>query len=412
MARVCLSQIQREEETVAAQKSHHMQDMSNTGNMPPDPEILTSVGECAKTEVSQLINQVSDKQVDSQEDSQEDKKEIPPSLATMRTNTSTTNAKPNNSIQDSRVTTSIATEREDLIAALKLIAESIAQERQVAARSIIHHWLSWVLMGIVFAGIFLVMYNDPSDCGRIILTCTGALVVALLLIRNFVAGYLDLAENTGTWKWLYGPDESENIRTAEKWRNYRLPKKHQRDFERAYDIVVIVRYQSAVIATLVLRVVRCDQPNSNSDMQSTAPQRPMGQNHAAFIRALTVACRYRYLGLGGALLRVAVMLREENNWKSIEFADRHAMSPQVLPKHFIFSSSGLAKAWVDRLRDMVSEYQQGSGEFPWVLDEDHNAWGGRLPPYLQLDVQFGKLKVAQISGELLVSYTNYPNEHW
>jgi hypothetical protein len=385
-----------------------MQDMSNTANMPPDLEILTSVGECAKTEVTQLVNQISNKQVDSQEG----KKEIPPSLATMRTDASTTDAKSNNTIQDSRITTSIATEREDLIAALKLIAESIAQQRQVAARSIIHHWLSWMLTGIVFAGIFLVMYNGPSDCGRIILTCTGALMVALLLTRNSVAGYLDLAENTGTWKWLYGPDESENIRSAEKWRSYRLLKKHQLGFERAYDIVVIVRYQSAVIATLVLRVVRCDQPNSNPDMKSTAPQRPMGQNHAAFIRALTVAYRYRSLGLGGALLRVAVMLREENNWKSIEFADRHAMSPQVLPKHFIFSSSGLAGAWVDRLRDMVSEYQQGSSEFPWVLDEDHNAWDGKLPPYLQLDVQFQKLKEAQISGELLLSYSNYPNEHW
>jgi hypothetical protein len=327
----------------------------------------------------------------------------------MRTNTSITDAESNNIIQVSRVTTSIATEREDLVGALKLIAESIAQQRQVAARSIIHHWLSWVVMGIVFAGIFFVMYNDPSDCGRIILTCTGALMVELLLTRNSVAGYLDIAENTGTWKWLYGPDESENIWSAEKWRNYRPLKKHQFAFEHAYDIVVIVRYQSAVIATLVLRVVRCDQPDSNSDIQSTASQRPIGQNHAAFIRALTVAYRYRYLGLGGALLRVAIMMREENNWKSIEFADRHAMSPQVLPKHFIFSSSGLARAWEDRLRDMVLEYQQGSGGFPWLLDEDYS--DGKLPPYLQLDVQFEKLKAAQISGELLLSYSNCPSEH-
>ncbi|KAJ5985703.1 hypothetical protein N7522_012899 [Penicillium canescens] len=376
--------------------------------MRPDPVILTSVSGCAKTEVPQLANQVSNKQVDSQED----KKEIPPSLDTTRTDTPTTDAKSNNTIQVSRVTTSFATEREDLIGALKLIAESIAQQRQVAAQSIIHHWLSWVVMGIVFAGIFFVMYNDSSDCGRIILTCTGALMVGLLLTRNSVAGYLDLAENTGTWKWLYGPDESENIRNTEKWRNYRPLKKHQLTSENAYDIVVIVRYQSAVIATLVLRVVRCDQLNSKSDIRRTASQRPIGQNHAAFIRALTVAYRYRYLGLGGALLRVAVMMREENNWKSIEFADRHAMSPQVLPKHFIFSSSGLARAWVDRLRDMVLEYQQGSREFPWLLDEDHKARDGKLPPYLQLDVQFEKLNATQISGELLLSYSNYPNEHW
>jgi hypothetical protein len=237
-------------------------------------------------------------------------------------------------------------------------------------------------------------------------------MVGLLLTRNSVAGYLDLAENTGTWKWLYGPDESENIRSAEKWRNYGPLKKHQLAIENAYDIVVIVRYQSAVIATLVLRVVRCDQPDCNSDIQSTASQRPIGHNHAAFIRALTVAYRYRYLGLGGALLRVAVMMHEENNWKSIEFADRHAMSPQVLPKHFIFSSSGLARAWVDRLRDMVLEYQQGFGGFPWLLDEDHKARDGKLPPYLQLDVQFEKLKAAQILGELLLSYSNYPSEHW
>jgi hypothetical protein len=56
MARVCLSQIQREEETVAARKSHRMQDMSNTANMPPDPVILTSVSGCANTEVPQLAN--------------------------------------------------------------------------------------------------------------------------------------------------------------------------------------------------------------------------------------------------------------------------------------------------------------------------------------------------------------------
>lgn len=366
--------------------------------MPPVPENLTAASEATDTEVSQLADQALNKQVDCEED----KHELPLSLATMPTHTSTINAKLKDTTQDSRVTTSIATEREDLIAALKLIAESIAQQRQVAARSIIHHWLSWISMGTIFAAIVFMLYNDPSDCGRIILTYTGALMIALLLTRNSVTGYLDLAENTGTWKWLYGPDESANIQRAEEWRNYVLLEEHQLELERAYDIVVVVRYQNAIIATLVMRVVRCDQPDSASDMNSKAAQLPVGQNHAAFIRALTVAYRYRYLGIGGALLRVSVMMREENNWKSIEFADRHSMSPQVLPNHLIFSSSGQAQAWVDRLRDMVAEHQKGSGEFPWVLDEDHHGRDGKLPECLQLDVQFERLKMAQIAGELML----------
>ncbi|OQD89977.1 hypothetical protein PENANT_c002G06943 [Penicillium antarcticum] len=383
--------------------------MSNTASMPPDPEAFTTASESTVSEVSELVNQALTKQVNYEETNTE----ISPSLVMVSTHTAaTTDGKPNGAAQLSSVTTLIATEREDLIAALKLIAESIAQQRQVAARSIIHHWFIWISMGTIFAAITFLMYNDPSDCGRIILTCTGALMVALLLTRNSVAGYLDLAENTGTWKWLYGPDESANIRRAEKWRNYVLLKKHQVEFERAYDIVVAVQYQDAIIATLVMRILCCNQPDSASDMKSKAAERrPMGQNHAAFIRALTVAYRYRYLGLGGALLRLAVMMREENDWKSIEFADRHAMSPQVLPRHFNFSSGGLAQAWIDRLRNMVSEQQKGSGGFPWILDEDHTTCDGKLPKRLQLDAQFERLRITQIAGEMLSSETKYPSEH-
>jgi hypothetical protein len=395
MARVCLSQNQREDEIIATRKAHHMQNNSKSSDMASDPDSFTSVSEHGKTEVPPIISEPPNNQVDDKED----EKDLPPSMATMQSVNTTTSEKANDNIRNSRVTTSISTDREDLIAALKLIAESIAQQRQVVARSIIHHWLSWIMMGSVFAGIVWGIYNDSSDYGRIILTCTGAVMAALLLIRSSMAGYLDLAENTGTWKWLFGPDESDNIRRAEKWRNNELLRSHKRDHERTFDVVVIVRYQTVIIATLVMRVVRCDDSNTTFDMPNVAQQPPMGQNYAAFIRALTVAYRYRYIGLGSALLRVAVMMCEENNWKSIEFADRHTMSSQVLPRHFIFSSNRLAKAWVDRLRDMVSEHESGSGEFPWVLDEDYKTCNGKLPSHLQLGVHFEKVKGAQILGD-------------
>ncbi|KAJ5771176.1 uncharacterized protein N7511_003227 [Penicillium nucicola] len=263
--------------------------------MSSDPHNLTAASEATNTAVSQLADQALNKHINHAKDATE----LPRSLATTPTSKSTPKSKQNETPEFTSVTTSLATEREDLIAALKLIAESIAQQRQTAARSILHHWLSWITMGTILSAIVFVMYNSPSDYGRIILTSTGALMTFLLLTRISVAGYLDLAEETGTWKWLYGPDTSLNIRCAEKWRNYTLLKSHQVDFERAYDIVLVARYQNAIVATLVMRVVRCDEPAPASELTCTPVQGLAGQKHAAFIRALTVAYRYRYLGIGG-----------------------------------------------------------------------------------------------------------------
>lgn len=95
-----------------------------------------------------------------------------------------------------------ATTKEDLIPGLRLIADSIAQQRQTAAHALIFHpfWLS--AMAALIAIVYKALYTDSSDLPLIGTTSAGCVMAGLLVVRGLTGGYIEEAERVGKGEWL------------------------------------------------------------------------------------------------------------------------------------------------------------------------------------------------------------------
>lgn len=233
----------------------------------------------------------------------------------------------------------ILTSREDKAAALKLIADSIAQQRQRAALHLVLHPLPLAALVAVLAVIYRYAWsqNTQHDLGTVLMLVTGAIMTYLMAIRFITSGYLRSAEAI-SWDFLTtGRDVLDE------------------------DLVIGTRYGDEVIGALVLRFERQQRPSS-SDGTTTSTSSPnsngtsngshgrrKSQQHSrqnslklkknggtGFIRAWTVRLRYRGRGLGGDMLREAVRITRERCGREapVGFAQEHANSVMVLPEFF------------------------------------------------------------------------------
>lgn len=207
-----------------------------------------------------------------------------------------------------------ATSEEDLIASLHLIADSVAQQRQLAARAIISHPLSWTIIAILLAIICKILHKDGNlgDWTMIGTTWAGCIMAGLVGVRYVVSGYLDAAERTGTWAWLYGDDESGKTENL--------------------DMVIVTKFGDAVIGTVVLRATPL--PSVLPDESRHGARNDTQRKILAKIRACTVDYRYRRHGLGTWLLEHAVMVCVERGWEGPVYDEGHANSLRLLPGMF------------------------------------------------------------------------------
>jgi len=202
------------------------------------------------------------------------------------------------------LTTYPATTEEDQIEALRLIADSIAQQRQSASKALIFHPINGSLFVGLLAIITRLLYHGRrSDMMLVGTTWSGILMAGLVSVRLFTGKYLFMAEETGTWGWL-GKDVEEG---AEK------------------DSVIVSVFGEEVIGALVLRLVSADEDETGGKRRSKRDRRQKG-----VIRAWTVKRRYRGKGIGTGLLEEAVKCALEKGCEEIEFADDHANSGRVL----------------------------------------------------------------------------------
>jgi ribosomal protein S18 acetylase RimI-like enzyme len=172
----------------------------------------------------------------------------------------------------------------DKQAALKLVADSIAQQRQAASYYLITRPLH---LSLLFAFYAIVYAFNPSDITFTIVTASGLTFTYLLLIRFVTSDYIRLAEAFLWQSFIQGPND-EN------------------------DVVLATRYGQEFIGTLVLRL----QPAESK----------------AVIRAWTVLVRYRGKGVGGDLLRKAVRVAREKCGRDCDvgFAADHANSAELV----------------------------------------------------------------------------------
>ncbi|KAK2766942.1 hypothetical protein FQN54_006257 [Arachnomyces sp. PD_36] len=229
--------------------------------------------------------------------------------------------------------TFLATTDDRKIAALHLIADSVAQQRQIAARYIIFRPETLAFAVLVLAFVTKLLYKGAtSDLALVGTTWTGCVMAGLIAVRWATSGYIELAEKTGTWAWLNEGRGSNNNNNE--------------------DEVLVTTYGEEVIGALVMRVVSDGQDTippptttatgapsrrhnrNSSSTTSTSSNRSSKRKstpRTALIRAWTVKRRYRQREIGTGLLEEAVSMCRARDVNGPVFAERHANVGGVVP---------------------------------------------------------------------------------
>ncbi|PLB44799.1 hypothetical protein P170DRAFT_366188 [Aspergillus steynii IBT 23096] len=212
------------------------------------------------------------------------------------------------------LTSTVAETETDKIASLRLIADSIAQQHQTAAKAIILHpfWLATIAVCLTLT--YRVLLRNQSDWPAVVLTWAGCVMAGLVAVRYLTASYLEHAERTGTWKWLY---EGSGHRAG------------ARRVDGVCDHILITKLGDEVIGVLILRPVYTSagiEPHIRGARHFVRGQEmcfPVG-----VIRAWTVQRRYRGEGVGRELLQRAVGLCRAQGWGGPIFSQKHANAAQ------------------------------------------------------------------------------------
>lgn len=232
------------------------------------------------------------------------------------------------------LTTTPATTLDDKVDALHLLADSVAQQRQLASKAIIFHPSTLSLLILALGLVFQYFYKGTqSDLAIVGTTSAGIIMSALITVRWMTGAYIEEAERIGTWKWLnLGRDGGAGTPGAVVVGDE--------------DEILLTRFGDEVIGTLFLRGVRessgAGDSASSTSANTTGNSSPTKRARAAKnlpvtgqIRGWTVKQRFRHKGVGTALLEEAVSLTQRHGWLGPEFAKDQANSAKLLPSTFL-----------------------------------------------------------------------------
>lgn len=184
--------------------------------------------------------------------------------------------------------------------ALRLIGDSVAQQRQLAAKAIVLHPYSVATL-ILLTGIL-------ARCCTLqaLFAISTTLVVMILAAMYWVTrDYTTRAAQIDS-DWLEGP-----LKTIGENGNGSGVKK---GFKGDEPIVVVSRWGEDIIGALVLRVAKRDRKG--------------------YVRAWTVDSSHRGKGVGSSLLQEGVRIAWGKGARAMELEMSHANSYRVLPQTF------------------------------------------------------------------------------
>ncbi|RAL11835.1 uncharacterized protein BO97DRAFT_405879 [Aspergillus homomorphus CBS 101889] len=104
-------------------------------------------------------------------------------------------------------TTDPSPSRDDITVSLRLIADSIAQQRQVAARAILSHskFIGLIFIPLILSSALLLFANAfdirAPGWSLVLTTWTGFAMAALVHVRTVTEGYIERAESIGLGWW-------------------------------------------------------------------------------------------------------------------------------------------------------------------------------------------------------------------
>ncbi|KAM4058634.1 acetyltransferase [Hirsutella rhossiliensis] len=216
--------------------------------------------------------------------------------------------------------------------ALRLVADAIAQQRQVASLAIIFHPLCFVALA---AACTLAWRHNSRDLGSALMAVSGLVMAYLAAVRLYTSPFLRLAETFHCDSFLAAPQGQQ-------------------------DLVLAARFGSDIIGTLVLRLPQ--RPAAEGGQPSSKVNAGGG---GGLIRAWTTMLRYRNKSIGADLLRFAVAVTRSacGDDAPVAFDPDHANSPlpllRIFTRPFRRRDEKAAKALEHALRDCDA----GQGRF-------------------------------------------------
>ncbi|KAJ0115321.1 hypothetical protein J7T55_012598 [Diaporthe amygdali] len=228
----------------------------------------------------------------------------------------------------------VLTTRNDRVEALKLVADSIAQQRQRASFGLVSHPLLVsglvAALGLTYQVAWARKSQRERDFGIALTLFAGVIMAYLLAIRYFTSGYIQIAEGL-KWDWLVSPDTGDE------------------------DVVIGTKFGSEIIGALFLRL----EPSPTTPRKKRGSQNLRGGK--GVIRGWTTKLRYRGKGVGADMLQEAVRITREKCGKDAEigFAAEHANSQMVLPEMFNKTFRNGERRAAGALEKAVGEWEAG-----------------------------------------------------
>ena len=225
------------------------------------------------------------------------------------------------------ILTSFAADNDDARAeALHIVADTVAQQRNIASRSLIFHPIVLAVFVAGFGACRQYFYRgENSDYIKILTTFTGVVMAILGGVRLTCGPYIFEAERVGTWRWLdKGRSADEEEQTGVKVLGQT-------------DEILLTKFGNDYIGTIIFRGVQpVAAPGSPSGNKKTRKLHSPSKHTKMVIRGWSVRQKYRRKEVGSALLEDAIRLGKEKGWTTdgVEFADDHANHKRVLPAIF------------------------------------------------------------------------------
>lgn len=180
------------------------------------------------------------------------------------------------------LSTFVATSSQDRHDALKLVADSVAQQRQMASRAVMSSPLTTALFIALTILVSNLLVREKGDWALVFTTMGGVVMAGLVGVRWMVGPYLAQAENIARWEWL------------------------------GDDTIISTKYGDKMIGTLVLGWEGEAGKKNN---------KKKGKGGRGVIRAWTVLLKYRGKGEGRMLLEEAAKVVQQRNGDGLGFEE-------------------------------------------------------------------------------------------
>ncbi|KAI5362766.1 putative GNAT domain, acyl-CoA N-acyltransferase [Septoria linicola] len=213
----------------------------------------------------------------------------------------------------------IATDEFEKMEAMKLVADSVAQQRQAANRALISHPLNMAVVIGALALLSRFMLDRGWDVLATGMTCMGLLMTAMAACRYLTQGYLRAAEGIN-FEWLGDAD------------------------------ILVTKFGDEVIGTVMVEWISGESRTKKK------------KAWRGLVRAWTVRLKYRHKGVGGALLEDAVSAAKKKGAESLEFAEEHANSQRVLPKLYNGAMNRNEVKSIEQLQDLMETSPKKGGK--------------------------------------------------